>query len=274
VWDDLPGTRLEAERVARLYQKAFPDARRRALFDAGKPALLRELAPAKDRPIYRYLHLATHGYFEPPQPEPKRPAREPMSPFLGEMHERTVVRNPLLLSGLVLSGANESADKGILTAEEVSGLDLRGCDLAVLSACQTGLGKAAGGEGVLGLQRAFQQAGARSLVVSLWSVNDAATSVLMEEFYKNLWDRKLSRAEALRQAQLFVLKHPEKVQQRAAELRPELTKRGVSEEWLRGPKGRLAADLPEGGKVEEGQRRSPPAWWAGFILSGDAGALR
>src|SRR5439155_3692898 len=102
------------------------------------------------------------------------------------------------------AGANRAPDRGILTAEEVAGLDLRGTELVVLSACDTGLGKEAGGEGVLGLQRAFQGAGARALAASLWKVDDAATSVLMEEFYANLWRKKLPRLEALRQAQRAV----------------------------------------------------------------------
>ena len=117
---------------------------------------------------------------------------------------------------------NRSPEQGIWTAEEVADLDLRGVELAVLSACETGLGKVAGGEGVLGLQCAFQSAGARSLVVSLWKVNDAATSVLMEEFYTNLWQKKLDRLEALCQAQLTVLRQPARVLERQKLLGEEL----------------------------------------------------
>src|SRR5205807_2668052 len=80
--------------------------------------------------------------------------------------------------------------KGILTALEVSEMDLGKCELAVLSACQTGLGKEAGGEGLLGLQRAFQVAGARSSVASLWEVHDEATRRLMTGFYRAWWDPK------------------------------------------------------------------------------------
>ena len=108
--------------------------------------------------------------------------------------------------------------ENVLTAEEVGGLDLSGCELAVLSACETSLGREAGGEGVLGLQRAFHTAGARTVVASLWKVDDAATSVLMERFYTNLWVEKMPKLEALRQAQLAVLNDPGLVQARRAEL--------------------------------------------------------
>jgi CHAT domain-containing protein len=108
--------------------------------------------------------------------------------------------------------------------------NLRGVELVVLSACQTGLGKVASGEGVLGLQRGFHEAGARSLAVSLWSVSDAATSVLMEELYANLWQKKMPRLQALRQAQLTVLGDPQRVEARRRELRAELAARGIAAE--------------------------------------------
>jgi CHAT domain-containing protein len=90
----------------------------------------------------------------------------------------------------------------------------------------------------------------------------------MEEFYANLWHKKLPRLEALRQAQLTVLRNPGRVRQRRDELRPLLVKRGVAEAALaqRGF-GKAAQELPEGGRVDDG--RSPPAWWAAFVLSGD-----
>ena len=138
---------------------------------------------------------------------------------------------PLLHSGVALAGAARKTEDagpgargslpdredGILTAEEVQSLDLRGTDLVVLSACETGLGRAEYGQGVMGLQRAFQAAGARAVVASLWKVDDAATTVLMEQFYTNLWSKKLPKLEALRQAQLTVLNNPGLVR-----ARPEL----------------------------------------------------
>jgi tetratricopeptide (TPR) repeat protein/CHAT domain-containing protein len=275
LWHELAGTQLEAERVAQTFRVAFPGESAPRLLNGEKPDadfLRRELTPVIGAPRWRYVHLATHGYFEPPPPDTRRKAREDWEGFLMSSREfPTYYRNPLLSSGLVVAGANHFPDKGILTAEEVADLDLRGVELAVLSACETGLGPVAGGEGVLGLQRAFQAAEARTLITSLWSVNDAATSVLMEEFYVNLWQKKLPKLEALRQAQLTVLRHPERVEQRSRELRDVLVKRGVSEAQLaqRGL-GQQPVALPEGGRIEPGTpRRSPPAWWAAFVLSGD-----
>jgi CHAT domain-containing protein len=275
IWRDLAGTQLEAERVAGTFRATFPAEAAPRLLSGEEPDadfLKRALTPTAGDPRWRYLHLATHGYFEPPLPATFSRARDNPEEFLSSSREsRTYYHNPLLSSGLVLAGANRSPDKGILTAEEVAALDLRGMELVVLSACETGLGRVAGGEGVLGLQRAFQSAEARTLMTSLWSVNDAATSVLMEEFYINLWQKKLSKLEALRQAQITVLRHPERVEQRSRELREILVKRGVSEAQLaqRGL-GEQAVALPDGGRIEPGaSRRSPPAWWAAFVLSGD-----
>ena len=131
-----------------------------------------------------------------------------------------------LLSGLVLAGANlppePNRDDGIITALEVAALDLQRVDLAVLSACETGLGQSAGGEGMLGLQRAFQSAGAQTTVSSLWSVDDAATQTMMTEFYKRLWDKEhpLGKLEALRQAQLEMLHHYDPRRKKTSRSRP------------------------------------------------------
>jgi CHAT domain-containing protein len=175
----------------------------------------------------------------------------------------------LLRSGVVLAGGGRdpgaglpdssteapSRDDGILTAEEVQALDLRGTELVVLSACETGLGALARGQGVLGLQRAFQAAGARAVVASLWKVEDAATSVLMEQFYTNLWDKKLPKLEALRQAQLTVLNNPGLVDRARRELDAK------------------AVDLPGGGvpvpPPDRSRMRSDPVQWAAFVLGGD-----
>jgi len=117
--------------------------------------------------------------------------------------------------------------------------------MALLSACETGLGKIAGGEGVLGLQRAFQVAGARTTVTSLWNVPDEATARLMERFYVNLWERKLSRLESLRQAQLWLLREGAKPDSKVS--------RGVSR-----PKGAVVKGAG-----------TPPFYWAAFVLTGD-----
>jgi CHAT domain-containing protein/tetratricopeptide (TPR) repeat protein len=277
-WKPLPGTRLEAERIARTYRQALgPKAESRLLSggDADAARLKRELTPEADRPRWRYLHLATHAFFQPAAAQASG-AREPDEDLLfgRAWQKRTYGRNPFLASGLVLAGANRAPAGGTLTAEEVRVLDLRGCELAVLSACDTGLGKLEleGSEGVLGLQLAFQMAGARTLVASLWSVDDAATSVLMEEFYANLWQKGLPKLEALRQAQLTVLRHPGRVDQRRQELHKLLVERGVPEEEL-AARGihKAAVPLPGGGAAAP--RRSPPAWWAAFVLSGDPGDL-
>ncbi len=139
-------------------------------------------------------------------------------------------------------------------------MPLRGTEMVVLSACETGLGQGYYGQGVMGLQRAFQGAGASAVIASLWKVNDAATTVLMEQFYTNLWSKKMSKLEALRQAQLTVLNNPGLVRARQAELAKP---RGIDEK---------PDKLPDGGQIaapNAGATRSDPAFWAAFVLSGD-----
>jgi CHAT domain-containing protein len=117
-----------------------------------------------------------------------------------------------LLSGLALAGANRrehaspNEDDGVLTAAEVASLNLRGVEWAVLSACDTGLGEIRSGEGVLGLRRAFHIAGARTVIMSLWPVDDQATRVWMRELYEGRLKRDLDTAVAIRDAGLAVLR--------------------------------------------------------------------
>src|SRR5262249_14252248 len=121
----------------------------------------------------------------------------------------------------------------------------------------------------LGLQRSFHAAGVKAMVTSLWSVHDAATLELMDEFYSRLWGKqKPSRLEALRQAQLAILRDPGRVRRRTQALLAEARKRGVPEEALRGP-GRWPRHLPDGGKTGQPPGRSRGGWWAAFALPGD-----
>ena len=174
--------------------------------------------------------MATHGFFAP---ETVRSGLDRSTDDEQHLHgelfgSASEVRgfHPGLLSGIALAGANggshleagfnsssgKEADDGILTALEVTGLDLRNVDLVVLSACETGLGRVAGGEGVLGLQRAFQLAGAKNVVASLWKVDDRATVALMRVFYHKLWVEQKPAAVALREAQLAMLRHSEQIE--------------------------------------------------------------
>lgn len=149
------------------------------------------------------VHLATHGFFlsDPKQIE--------TNPFLNGLGDRATRHNYLNRSGLLFAGGNrawtgedmvEGIDDGILTAEEVSRLDLSNTDVVVLSACETGLGVNVSSEGVFGLQRAFKLAGVETLIMSLWSVSDATTSELMLLFYDN-WMGGMERHEAFYAAQ-------------------------------------------------------------------------
>jgi CHAT domain-containing protein len=167
----------------------------------------------------RILHVATHGYYDDGgDPESgdvsngeglRGPSRPSASVEAGSasfrLRESTIL--PLLRSGLVFGGAPEAAseDDGILTTEELQDLDLTGVDWVVLSACDTGIGEIRRFEGVLGLQRAMRLAGARTVVTSLWEVEDRWAGAWMEALYRARLDRGLSTAEAVRAASLEVL---------------------------------------------------------------------
>jgi CHAT domain-containing protein/tetratricopeptide (TPR) repeat protein len=185
----LPATTTEIEAVADTWRR-----KRREPIEILSGALAGEARVGEAMTHARVIHLATHGFFA---------TGECQSALKGG-----VGQHPMAMSGIALAGANERGAErdNLLTAEEVGGLDLRGAELVVLSACDTALGEVHSGEGVLGLRRAFAAAGARSMVMSLWAIPDQQTAALMDAFYRALLHRR-SRgpAAALRASQLELL---------------------------------------------------------------------
>lgn len=182
-------TRMEAEAVVDLFENSFDVA---AVLDTGRKATKEHLEIAA--PGRRFLHIATHGYFAPPTI-----ASRAADAGLGDA---VVGLLPMTLSGLALAGANRGVDYasravGVVTAEELAGFDLSDCDLVVLSACDTSVGLARGGEGVASLRTALVRAGARACITSLWKVDDERTRELMSDFYTRLWVLGLPSDEAL-----------------------------------------------------------------------------
>jgi CHAT domain-containing protein len=249
VWPALPATARELERVVQLAGKR--PARIRRGTDASAAQLLRDL------PRARWAHVATHGFFADKSVRSvlQWDEEDDQRGFSGE-RVGVGARSPLVLSGLVLAGANAPVKDpgaeggGILSAEAIAALNLDGLELAVLSACETGLGELAGGEGVFGLQRAFHVAGCKNVVASLWKVNDEATAALMALFYYHLWVEKAPPLEALRRSQLALYRHPERIGALARE---------------RGPEFEKTARLPAQPRTDA---RAPARLWAGFVLSG------
>ena len=159
------------------------------------------------------LHIATHAFY---WPEKEVVTTDKDFLFMPNMPQRYKEDKAMTRSGLILAGANnalrgmklpEDVNDGILTAKEIAQLDLRGLDLVVLSACQTGLGEVTG-DGVFGLQRGFKKAGANSLMMSLWNVDDEATSLFMKEFYRQLMAGN-GKHESMKAAQRHVREYSE-----------------------------------------------------------------
>ena len=195
----LPGTKIEIEGVAKVLKASGYQVTMAMAKDATEKTVKSIKAPA-------IVHFATHGYF-------MQDAGEEGGSVFGVDAQRAS-RNPLLRSGLVLAGAGKFLDKanqdissndnGVLTAYEAMNLNLEGTQLVILSACETGLGDIKSGEGVYGLQRAFQVAGADALIMSLWKVDDAATQMLMNGFFNN-WIKLGNKQKAFKQAQLQLM---------------------------------------------------------------------
>jgi CHAT domain-containing protein len=207
-FEDLPGSRREAAEIAGLWKTAGANVSYLIGSDASETTLKRSLGGQ------RVVHLATHGFFLGPECVGGGSGVRAVGGVVSAARRDSFYAddNPLLLSGLALAGANRRAaagsdqDDGILTAEEIAGLNLQGVEWAVLSACDTGLGEIRAGEGVFGLRRAFQIAGARTIIMSLWSVEDLATRQWMASLYDARLRRKLGTAESVREANLTVLR--------------------------------------------------------------------
>ncbi|QPN70008.1 CHAT domain-containing tetratricopeptide repeat protein [Synechococcus sp. CBW1108] len=220
-WNPLPATQREGQQVASLLGSGLISGAA-----ATTTSLQRQKGPA-------LLHIASHGFFVADS------EKEPARPLLALQDQSTLLwplrgEDPQLRSGLVFAGANQPDadpnDDGYLTAAEAVNLNLKGTQLVVLSACSTGQGDVRTGEGVYGLQRSLTVAGARSTLLSLWKVDDAATAEFMSRFYKRLKAGE-GRADALAAVQ--------------SEFRSGAVRGPGGEDW------------------------SPPYYWAAWQLVGD-----
>jgi CHAT domain-containing protein len=189
-FEELAGTQKESAQLLLIFRDwgwqasslLGPEASKRALLDLHAPYI---------------LHLATHGFFEPEDSSSgTNPNESPSSGTNSQFTKSRFFKNPMHRSGLALAGANSTIaawkrgeappieEDGILTAEDVSALDLKGTWLVTLSACDTGSGEARAGEGVMGLRRGFIQAGAQNLLMTLWPISDEVTVQIMSDFYE------------------------------------------------------------------------------------------
>ncbi len=203
----LPATQRELEGVQQVFARTMGGEPGLSVL-AGKRATKDALLEAVPRA--RWLHIATHGWFASESIRSWDDPR-PLDAFAGVGErmsgiETVLGMSPMLLCGLALVGANKPENAvgrapGLMTADELSTLDLSNCELAVLSACDTARGESRrAGQGVASLQKALQMAGARSVITSLWKVPDEATKDLMLDFYRRLWVEKKPKWQALWEA--------------------------------------------------------------------------
>ncbi len=200
-WNYLSGSEREVNAIEKIMQASGMQTNLKKGYDATEETF--KNIGAKNNTPPRILHVATHGYFftDPKNDNNLLSRTEPIF---------KISDHPMLRSGLILAGGNaawqgrqplEGKDDGILTAYEISQMNLSNTELVVLYACETGLGDIQGNEGVYGLQRAFKIAGAKYLIMSLWQVPDKQTSLLMTTFYKKLLEEKRSIPDAFHAAQ-------------------------------------------------------------------------
>jgi CHAT domain-containing protein/tetratricopeptide (TPR) repeat protein len=275
-FDPLPGTRFEVQALTGLFQA--DDRSVRALFGAGasEPELDR-LAASGELSRYGFIHLATHGVID--EGLPTRSAVILTQTGLPDPLQQALSHQPVF--------------DGRLSVREIQrGWELK-AELVTLSACQTALGRAAGGEGFVGFTQALLMSGARSVCLSLWKVDDTATALLMQRFYANLLGRRpgltapMAKAEALREAKTWLRNL------RRSELLAAATELSGGIERGKGVKGRQTGEASIAGKengqpdpeaylrgelrrlsdqtksVDNDRPYAAPYYWAAFVLAGD-----
>lgn len=182
-WNYLPGTEQEAKSISSMFADHNIDIELIFGVNANE-----ESFKSLSGEGFNLMHIATHGFFLSNHADIRKNAF-----FNPTMSDKIGLVDPMMRSGLLFAGGNrawtgkrhiEGIEDGILTAKEISTLDFSSVDLVVLSACQTGLGDIEANEGVYGLQRAFKLAGANTIIMSLWEVDDRATSIMMSVFYE------------------------------------------------------------------------------------------
>jgi hypothetical protein len=250
-WKALPGTRVESEAITRRFRQADQPHTLLADSEASEQRLF-QLANDGSLAKVRYLHLASHA----------------------EVNRSFHLQSALILSRDCLPDPNKQLDAGLpvfdgrLTAAEVLRDWNLDADLVTLSACDTGLGHYARGEGFMGFAQALLSVGSRSVCLSLWQVDDAATALLMDRFYANLLGQRdglktgMGKAEALAEAKAWLRTLPRGAAvQRAARLTG-----GVARSKGR-PAQPLLAAVPEG--RQDAPPYAHPYYWAAFVLIGD-----
>ena len=242
----LPATRWEVETIASVFRRRGTGQHEVLLGSDASQQRLADLSRAGTLKTFRYLHLATHGV-----PDPQRP-----------MRSRLILSRDRLPGTTEQLLSNERVFRGELTAGQILEDWTLDADLVVLSACQSGLGRFAGGEGYLGFAQALLLSGARSLLLSLWEVDDKATALLMTRFYENLLGarrglkRPLARARALAEARRWLR---------------TLTADQVETMTAAWRAGRTLETLDTDGTSGEDSPYAHPVFWAAFILVGDPG---
>jgi CHAT domain-containing protein/tetratricopeptide (TPR) repeat protein len=238
----LPGTRQELIGLARVFSES-----KLLTGPAASEQNLDRLAASGDLRTYPYLHFATHGVLDDQRP----------------MRSALILAQDRVPDPVQAALKGQESSRGRLTAERILRTWKLDAELVTLSACESGLGRYAGGEGYLGFSQALFVAGARSLVVSLWPVDDKATALLMTRFYENLLGtpdktvKPLPKAEALAEAKKWL-----------RGLRPDEVEQLTKDLPTRGTRGRV-----EPKKAGEGaatvRNYEHPYYWSGFILIGD-----